>query len=283
MMGFAFDQSGQVLSIDQKYNLTKSAGDDLYPSWSPDGSKIVFQSNRDGDWDILVYDLKADSVYNLTNYSYNEQHPVWIKNGSAIAFDADENGELKIYSLAENKGSKALLFDRELQAREASFSISETLVYFSGFDEIKNRWEIYSYEFYYNSLNKLTSIIGENHSPKVSPDEDFILFVNNTMDFPKDKLYLINWHGQPEDKFKEFNMRDPSWAPGGLKIFFVSNRDNRYGEVYSIWIDGSHLERLTEDSLEVRNPVLSPDAKYMAISVKLEIGYDIFLIPMEDY
>ena len=30
--------------------------DDRSPAWSPDGSRIAFASDRDGDWDIYVMD-----------------------------------------------------------------------------------------------------------------------------------------------------------------------------------------------------------------------------------
>ena len=35
-------------------NLTNNAAADLYPSWSPDGTKIAFGTNRDGNYEIYV-------------------------------------------------------------------------------------------------------------------------------------------------------------------------------------------------------------------------------------
>ena len=37
--------------------LTDSSGRPEYAAWSPDGSKIAFDSNRDGDWEIYVMDV----------------------------------------------------------------------------------------------------------------------------------------------------------------------------------------------------------------------------------
>jgi Tol biopolymer transport system component len=86
-----------------------------------------------------------------------------------------------------------------------------------------------------------------------------------------------------EDSFQDFNIIDPEWFPGGLKIIFVSDKDDKAGEIYTIWKDGSHLERLTNDSLIIKNPVVSPTLKYMAVSVLVDGGFDLFVIPLEDY
>ena len=46
-------------------------------SWSPDGSRIVFYSVRDGDWDIYAMNDAGGEVVNLTNNETNDQTPVW--------------------------------------------------------------------------------------------------------------------------------------------------------------------------------------------------------------
>ena len=40
--------------------LTSHSGSDLRPSWSPDGSQIVFESDRDGNVEIYVLDLQGE-------------------------------------------------------------------------------------------------------------------------------------------------------------------------------------------------------------------------------
>jgi Tol biopolymer transport system component len=43
-------------------------------------------------------------------------------------------------------------------------------------------------------------------------------------------------------------------------IVFASNRDDGHGEIYSMWDDGTHLTRLTFNSVQDAAPLLSPDA-----------------------
>jgi TolB protein len=41
-----------------QHNLTKCAAQDNFATWSPDGKKIAFISNRDGGSDVYVMEAK---------------------------------------------------------------------------------------------------------------------------------------------------------------------------------------------------------------------------------
>jgi TolB protein len=56
---------------------------DRFPNWSPDGSRIAFESNRDGGVDIYVMNADGTDPVKLTSGS----HPAWSPDGSRIAFD----------------------------------------------------------------------------------------------------------------------------------------------------------------------------------------------------
>lgn len=57
------------------------------PSWSPDGSKITFASNRlDGNYEIFVMDADGSNPIRLTNSSEGEYWPTFSPDGSKILF-----------------------------------------------------------------------------------------------------------------------------------------------------------------------------------------------------
>jgi hypothetical protein len=67
--------------------------EDLSPAWSPDGSRIVFQSNRATNNDIYVMHADGSGVTNLTNTpDTGEFDPEFSPDGSTIAFVADSGG-----------------------------------------------------------------------------------------------------------------------------------------------------------------------------------------------
>src|SRR5262249_7886288 len=69
--------------------LTNNPAADEMPRWSPDGSKIAFQSNRDGKYEIYVMDVDGANVKRLTNNQANDTDPAWSPDGKKIAFQSD--------------------------------------------------------------------------------------------------------------------------------------------------------------------------------------------------
>ena len=48
------------------------------PAWTPDGQRLVFYSNREGNWDIFITTLDGNNVTNLTSTpERDEQTPAW--------------------------------------------------------------------------------------------------------------------------------------------------------------------------------------------------------------
>jgi Tol biopolymer transport system component len=47
------------------------------PSWSPDGSQIVFASNRDGNWELYIVNSDGSGVVRFTTYNENDVQPAW--------------------------------------------------------------------------------------------------------------------------------------------------------------------------------------------------------------
>ena len=78
--------------------LTAVAGADSYqPAWSPDGTKIAFGSNRDGNGEIYVMDPNGANVVRLTNNSAEDGQPAWSPVGGKIAFATARDGNDEIY------------------------------------------------------------------------------------------------------------------------------------------------------------------------------------------
>lgn len=81
--------------------LTNNAFVDDQAAWSPDSNHIVFQSNRDGDFEI--YSMNSDGSH-PTRLTYNPRRdlqPNWSPDGSTIAFisERDINAELYLMNV----------------------------------------------------------------------------------------------------------------------------------------------------------------------------------------
>jgi len=57
---------------------TDTCGDDEYPTFSPDGNRLAFQSDETGDYDIYTTDLTGSDVVNITdNRNFTDMYPSW--------------------------------------------------------------------------------------------------------------------------------------------------------------------------------------------------------------
>lgn len=76
---------------------------DTDPTWSPDGRRIAFSSDRAGSLDIWVRDLESGREQRLTTSSDADVAPAWSPDGQSIAYVANqgyEQGELHLVSAA---------------------------------------------------------------------------------------------------------------------------------------------------------------------------------------
>lgn len=59
--------------------LTTTPGFDITPAWSPDGRRIAFSSERDGNSEVYVMDADGSNATNLTRNPANDQSPFWVR------------------------------------------------------------------------------------------------------------------------------------------------------------------------------------------------------------
>ena len=66
--------------------LTDHPGMDSAPSWSPDGSRIAFSSDREDNVDVYVMKTNGEGVRRLTEDLGNDYNPTWSPDGEHIVF-----------------------------------------------------------------------------------------------------------------------------------------------------------------------------------------------------
>ncbi|MEA5079694.1 MAG: hypothetical protein VB013_14065 [Anaerolineaceae bacterium] len=83
--------------------LTGYNWDDDDPAISPDGTQIAFSSNREGQWEIYVLNLKTDSLLRVTNSKNYDGSPAWSPDGQYLIYQTmnGDHLDLIIQSIAD--------------------------------------------------------------------------------------------------------------------------------------------------------------------------------------
>jgi Tol biopolymer transport system component len=80
--------------------LTSMPGVEDRGFWSPDGTRIVFQSGGD----LWLVDADGGEPERLTHFPGSEGNPAWSPDGRLIAFASDRGGNPDLWELVVEEG-----------------------------------------------------------------------------------------------------------------------------------------------------------------------------------
>lgn len=127
--------ASEIFSIDLKTKQVTTliaGGTNTYPSWSPDGQKIVFRRML-GEMNSEVFVANGDGSdpRNLSNHPAFDGWPAWSPDGKRIAFGSNRNANYQIFIMNADGTEPRLLANTEGRATEPRWSPDGRTVYFT--------------------------------------------------------------------------------------------------------------------------------------------------------
>ena len=101
------------------------------PQWSPDGQRLVFQSYRDGSFQLWTLAPDGSGLTQHTRGEFDCREPHWSPDGKELVFASDRSGRYALYVLTLASGAVRLLVDTEGQDGEPMWSPDGQRVAFS--------------------------------------------------------------------------------------------------------------------------------------------------------
>jgi len=202
----------------EEVRLTNHWLSDESPSFSADGTKIVFTSSRagsgpgqDGNDDIYVMSIDGDDLMNLTENPSNDSSPHWSPKGDKIAF------------VSYRPTSDNLTGDSEIFVMNSDGS----------------------------NVQQLTFNDVDDSSPKWSQDAQKIAFISERRsDLSRNRIEILSMETLNVEPFPSIrNVNHFDWSPDGL-YFVVSSDGEDYEDgslLYVIHIESKQRTRFFED------------------------------------
>jgi dipeptidyl aminopeptidase/acylaminoacyl peptidase len=108
--------------------------------------------------------------------------------------------------------------------------------------------------------------------PQLSPDENRVVYVRNSMDIMKDRrrseLWIVDVDGTDHRKLTDgtTNESSPCWSPDGSKLLYISEEEETT-QLFLRWMDTGQTARLSQLTSSPNGISWSPDGRQIAFSM----------------
>lgn len=185
------------------------------PTWSPDGSKILFSSSDSGQfgqYDVYVINVDGSGLRNLTNTPTTyEFGPSWSPDGTRIAFARNND----VYVMNADGSNAENLTDGRLgdgATYSTDWSPDGSRIVFQFNCPFSDCYQVHVVQADGSGIGRLS----EGQSPRWSPDGRKIVFFRTEAFWGTPAwIYVMNADGSEATRLTDspWNSTSPSWQP----------------------------------------------------------------------
>jgi len=257
---------------------------DMYPSASPNGKLVVFQSNRTGSNQLFILNREDDEIRQLAEFPLGAETPAFSPDGQRIAFDVyvgENNNDVFTINM-DGSGLKQLTDSPGYDGHPHWSSDGRRIVFNSDRTspdpdaDWSDRWhEIFSMKADGTDVQQHTRCKAVCTFGSLSPDGKKVLYrkVIKAPGFDWDlgsieknsEIFIADIDGGNEINITNNAAFDgwPAFSPDGQRIAFASNRRGpaRTGQIWLMNTDGSGLQQLSQGPWSHAQPAWAFDGQ----------------------
>jgi len=264
--------------------ITFSPGENMMARFSSDGRFIVFQSNRDGNWEIYRAYADGAQPFRLTDDPAIDQSPCFSPDGQWIAFvHAQSKTAREIYLLNIPALENPICISRHAADDwNPVFSPKgDYLAFVSDRDDTlavdsqERQSDIFLFSLADSSVARFTQGLGNKSAPCFTPDGAALIYVNNANGI-FDIFEQRPGDLQPANLVTQNGSKGgPQVSPDGKRLVYFEKRDGNL-DLFLFDRERHHVQRLTIDRGVDAFPAFSPDGHEIFFTSNRGDGYQIY-------
>jgi hypothetical protein len=219
--------------------LTWSPQVEQAPSWSPDGTRLAYESFLGGNCHVWVMNADGSGQTELTSGT-QDIDPAWSPDGTQIAFARPSSNGWNLFVM--NADGSALRRVSDVFGNSPAWSPDGRRLAYVGPDGIG----VVGIDGL--DPHRVSALGAFAAGPSWSPDGTRIVFSrNNAAGFPGE-LFVVNADGYSEQQLTSdgYANASPSWSPDGTEIVFQRTATPPFGStLWAIGADGNGLRQIT--------------------------------------
>ena len=187
-------------------------GTNSSPSWSPDGSQLMFMSSMLGNPELFITDASGQRPKRLTFSNGSNTSPSWNpKTGQQVAFVSDRGGIPQLYTMNSDGSSQAKVDLPDMgYVIDPAWSPNGQLLAFS-WRRPNGNYDIYVMEIVTRQLVELTRDVGRNERPSWAPDGRHLVF-ESTRTGTRQIWSMLADGTQARQLTKQGQNESPNWS-----------------------------------------------------------------------
>src|SRR6185436_9953205 len=150
--------------------LTRGMAVDREPSFSPDGRRVVFSSDRSGNVDVWSLDLASGAVQRLTDDPGVDWDPVYASDGHLL-WSSNRGGHFEVWTAnADGSGARQVSRDGS-DAENPSITSDGSWIYYDASGPNEGLWRVRP-----DGRDAARVARGETAHPEISADGQFVVY-----------------------------------------------------------------------------------------------------------
>ena len=244
--------------------LTSGRGQDGAPQVSPDGSRVLFVSDRSGNGDLWTVPLAGGEPQRLTDSPVDDGPGWWSPDGQTILFVSRRGGRPNLYTMPAAGGAATALTDWPAGAHDPAWSPDgQTVAFHSGRDATReDLWVIGASG---GAARRVTTLDGGLDGPPAWSPDGRSLFFTGTADAPgPEAIYRVPVAGGAPVRLVSGDLSPVRLSPDGRQLVHTVF-DGGYGYLHTIPAERGAPRRLSGDDVAYDlSPEWSPDGSQIA-------------------